>query len=391
MRTLALNTAHKGSSVFKNLFMALTLAVTILGSAMSSAATTIIALATPENAAAPATVTFSVTVNADPDPAIVTKVEYFNGIIPLGVTTAAPFSFTKTNLAAGTYSIVAKATVENAENPVLVSEPTLLIITGNVVDSASVYYVQADHLNTPRAITDQSNTLVWSWESDPFGMLPPNEAPVSSMRFTFNPRFPGQYFDKESNLHYNYYRDYDPQTGRYVQSDPIGLSGGVNTYSYAGGKPLSYVDPTGEVAMVIPAAIAVGRIGFTAYRAFRVAKAIETAAKAAASSEQDQCNPCSQYPSRTEAYMQANNSAQVGSDWTAVGWDQYNKPSSRTDQIKYADFRSQIGSSPYGHRGPNGGEIVEHPADSDHKCPHFHAKKDLGAAGMVFPYDPEKG
>jgi len=59
---------------------------------------------------------------------------------------------------------------------------------------------------------------------------------------TINLRFPGQYYDSESGLHYNYFRDYDPETGRYVKSDPIGLDGGLNTYGYVEGNPVNYSD-----------------------------------------------------------------------------------------------------------------------------------------------------
>ena len=65
----------------------------------------------------------------------------------------------------------------------------------------------------------------------------------------------GRSLDRETNLHYNYYRDYDPSTGRYIQSDPIGLGGGINTYAYVSNQPTRYIDPTGEVALVDDAAI----------------------------------------------------------------------------------------------------------------------------------------
>lgn len=110
-----------------------------------------------------------------------------------------------------------------------------------------IHYIYTDHLQTPRVITRASdNTMVWRWdEADPFGLYQPNENPSGVGTFTYNPRFPGQVFDKETNNHYNYFRDYDPQTGRYVQSDPIGLMGGHNTYTYVGGNPLMRSDPFG--------------------------------------------------------------------------------------------------------------------------------------------------
>ncbi len=73
--------------------------------------------------------------------------------------------------------------------------------------------------------------------------------------------FPGQYFDQETGLHYNYYRDYDPKMGRYVESDPIGLAAGTNPYTYVNGNPLSYRDPSGKDPLVVIGAIIGGVSG----------------------------------------------------------------------------------------------------------------------------------
>jgi len=109
--------------------------------------------------------------------------------------------------------------------------------------SSATYALHPDHLGTVRIITDANQTPVWRWDSAPFGKTLPDEDPDGNGQvLTFNLRFPGQYFDPETGLHYNYFRDYDPQTGRYVQSDPIGLTGGINTYGYVGGNPLHYSD-----------------------------------------------------------------------------------------------------------------------------------------------------
>ncbi|MDP2815469.1 MAG: RHS repeat-associated core domain-containing protein, partial [Rectinemataceae bacterium] len=115
-------------------------------------------------------------------------------------------------------------------------------------------------LGTPRQITDSTNQIVWRWDSpDPFGNALPDENPDNGKGkrggvFEFNLRFPGQYYDRETGRHYNYFRDYEPGTGRYTTSDPIGLKGGMNRYTYVGGNPLSFIDPLG-LAGVLPGPI----------------------------------------------------------------------------------------------------------------------------------------
>ena len=106
--------------------------------------------------------------------------------------------------------------------------------------TTNLYYIHNDHLGTPQVFTDVSQAIVWNANYKPFG-----EVAVSIGSIANNLRFPGQYFDEESGLHYNYFRDYDPGLGRYLQNDPIGLASGLNTYSYVNGNPLRGVDPSG--------------------------------------------------------------------------------------------------------------------------------------------------
>ena len=110
--------------------------------------------------------------------------------------------------------------------------------------TTEIAYIQADHLNTPRSVTDGQQRVIWKWDQqDPFGANVPQQDPDGDGKsYTLNLRFPGQYFDAETGLNYNYYRDYDPGTGRYLQSDPIGLDGGINTYVYVMGNPLQSLD-----------------------------------------------------------------------------------------------------------------------------------------------------
>lgn len=126
-------------------------------------------------------------------------------------------------------------------------DDTLVAVLANH-DGSTHQYVLTDHLGTPRAIVHPSrNVIIWRWDLLPtaFGEHPAIEDPDGDGRtYTFHLRYPGQYRDN-NGLHYNYFRDYDPGVGRYVQSDPIGLGGGLSTYGYVGASPLGAIDPLG--------------------------------------------------------------------------------------------------------------------------------------------------
>ena len=113
-------------------------------------------------------------------------------------------------------------------------QPVATVIGGQT------YYVHADNLGAPRSLLRASDMAeVWRWNSDPFG----NALPTGSV--TYNLRFPGQYADTETGFFQNGFRDYDPVAGRYIESDPIGVKGGLSRYAYVFANPLTFVDPNG--------------------------------------------------------------------------------------------------------------------------------------------------
>jgi RHS repeat-associated protein len=126
-------------------------------------------------------------------------------------------------------------------------------------------YVYADHLNTPRVVTRSSDhAIVWRWDSfECFGVTPANENPNALVTYSFNLRFPGQVYDRETTCFYNLNRDYAAWVGRYMQSDRIGLNGGINTYVYVDGNPVSYIDPWGWIRYNAPLPRTVPVVGET--------------------------------------------------------------------------------------------------------------------------------
>ncbi len=118
-----------------------------------------------------------------------------------------------------------------------------------MIAGGQLHHIQPDHLGTPRKVVQSSNnTVIWDWAilDNPFGENEPHPDPDGNeVSFIMNLRFPGQYYDTETGLHYNYFRDYEPGTGRYVESDPIGLAAGTSTYSYVAANPLGLIDPFG--------------------------------------------------------------------------------------------------------------------------------------------------
>lgn len=120
----------------------------------------------------------------------------------------------------------------NASNGILTAQGT------------SFHYLHTDHLGTPQLATTKEGAPSWKAQSEAFGAAGVLQAQSS---ITMNLRFPGQYFDQETGSHYNFNRDYKPNQGRYTQSDPIGLKGGPNIFTYVSARPTVTIDDKGLV------------------------------------------------------------------------------------------------------------------------------------------------
>ncbi|HVK53202.1 MAG TPA: RHS repeat-associated core domain-containing protein [Pseudoxanthomonas sp.] len=110
-----------------------------------------------------------------------------------------------------------------------------------VVRNQQLYFLHNDHLGRPEIVTDAENKIAWGAANGAFDRHVFRTTAFGDL----NLGFPGQYFDAETGFWHNGYRDYDSRTGRYLQSDPLGLAGGLNTYAYAGANPVTHVDPLG--------------------------------------------------------------------------------------------------------------------------------------------------
>ena len=145
-------------------------------------------------------------------------------------------------------------------------------VVGQTTETQKIYYFINDHLGTPQKLLDENAGVVWSADYKPFG-----EADIDVNAFANQFRLPGQYWDDETGLHYNWNRYYDSQTGRYLTPDPIGFLGGdLNLFVYVLNDPIIKIDPEGKIWGYVAVGVGVVAV-YTGYRIYHSLKALNDA------------------------------------------------------------------------------------------------------------------
>jgi RHS repeat-associated protein len=154
------------------------------------------------------------------------------------------FAYDEASRLIGEYGTTDRDYVWLGDIPVAVIDNT----TSGSVTTSVMNYVITDQLGTPRAVSDGTGMVIWSWayQGNPFG----EQQPTSATGYVLNLRYPGQYFDAESGTNYNVFRTYESATGRYLQPDPMGQAAGPSLYAYVEGDPMSVTDPLGLLAYI---------------------------------------------------------------------------------------------------------------------------------------------
>ena len=201
----------------------------------------VIALTSPApNASLNAPASIALSAEASDFDGSIAQIEFFSGSTLIATLTTPPYAILWTGVPQGTYILTARAT-DDLGAAVTSSSVSVTVATAA---QTKLYFIHVDHLNTPRLIEDDQKQVVWRWaQREPFGDQVPEITSGPFQRFPL--RMAGQYMDEESTLSYNYFRNYDSRLARYIESDPIGLRGGLNSYAYAKGSPLRFSDPKG--------------------------------------------------------------------------------------------------------------------------------------------------